>query len=167
MALTAKTSTWAELAAKFGVKENTLRAYAIRNKWPCPSNVKRAVQKAQKQAIAESGVDWLQRGEKQREIAWKLAHGALKKKKSLPVRNWKDAETADKMARRAAGLENDNPISQTLISINERINSAGGDDDEVLEAVIVEEEQPPTLEDTPAIEDEDCNEQPPPNDAGE
>ncbi len=92
--------------------------------------------------LATASSDWLKRGDDHREVAFALSAGALKKKKVLPIRNWKDAETADKMARRAAGLENEAPINQTLISINERINAHGGDDDEVLEAYVVEEQPP-------------------------
>ena len=58
------------------------------------------------ESLAES---WVERGEQHRQLAFILAHDALRKaaKKGLPVRNWRDADLADRIARRSAGLDSD------------------------------------------------------------
>jgi len=54
---------------------------------------------------------------------------ALRKAKIKPPQTWRDADLADKIARRSAGLD----VQQTLISINEDPEA------EVLEAEMSEE----------------------------
>jgi hypothetical protein len=56
-------------------------------------------------ARAES---WGQKGEEHRALAFRLAHDALKKlskKRVPPPADWQEIEKADKMARRAAGMD--------------------------------------------------------------
>lgn len=147
VALNDEKLTWPQLSERTGVAIPTLQSQAKRHNWPVEFNHKRLNRKAQQAAEAAVVTDWLARGEKVREEAFRLSFGELKKKKKLPIRNWRDAETADKMARRAAGLENESVVNQTLISINERINAAGAenDDDEVTEATDAEFEPMPAL----------------------
>ena len=54
--------------------------------------------------IAES---WVERGEAHRTVAFQLAHDSLKAaaKKGLPIESWRDADLADRSARRNAGLD--------------------------------------------------------------
>jgi hypothetical protein len=97
-----------------------------RDKWPVPSRVEerarqlqaslqRQIEAAQDRRNGNDvttenlAQDWVSRGEAHRQLAFSLAHDALRKaaKKGLPVRNWRDADLADKTARRNAGLDSD------------------------------------------------------------
>jgi hypothetical protein len=56
--------------------------------------------------IAES---WAEKGEKHRAIAFDIAHSALREaaRKGLPIGSWRDADLADRTARRAAMLDSE------------------------------------------------------------
>jgi hypothetical protein len=68
---------------------------------------------------------WLQKGQKHRALAFRIAHDALKKaaQRTPAPRDWHELEKADKMARRAAGLENDDAtkVNVSLNLVNQRI----------------------------------------------
>lgn len=142
--------TWPQLSARTGIAIPTLQSQAKRHMWPVKFNHKRIKKEAEAEAKKAVITDWVARGESVREAAFKLAFNELKAKKKLSIRNWRDAETADKMARRAAGLENETAVNLSLVSINEAIN-AHGQDNEVLEAEVIE---PPALaEQADSLED--------------
>lgn len=122
--------TFAEAGRKFNVKDATIRKRALRKQWPTPHEVGKKAKAiaAQADATGKTALELAavavaatlaERGEKHREEVFEKASGALKKAKLKPPRNWKDADIADKMARRAAGLDNLESVSQTLIQINE------------------------------------------------
>ena len=72
-------------------------------------------------ALAEN---WIRKGELHRELAFKLANDALKVLKKGPrLENWRDIERADKIARRAAGLESEEAtkVNVALNLVNQRI----------------------------------------------
>lgn len=133
-AINNKRETWQQVADRLGVNMGTLRSCAVRNAWPIHTNMRRAARKAAKAVLARAEADWGTRGEEIREAAFQLAFKELNRKKTLPIRNWKDAELADKMARRAAGLENDDGMKLALIHINDRI-AAHADEVEDLTAL--------------------------------
>ena len=58
------------------------------------------------QTVAES---WAERGEQHRLLAFQLAHNSLKTaaRRGLPIEDWRDADVADKTARRNAGLDSE------------------------------------------------------------
>ena len=74
--------------------------------------------------IAES---WAERGEAHRAVAFNLAHSELKAsyKRGLPIEDWSAAEKADRMARRAAGLDSEEGtrISVGLAMIDQRLET--------------------------------------------
>lgn len=126
---------------EFNVNEITLRSRARRHSWPLPSVIAKAAAArkcipAQNRAIIESGVKNLaQRGEEHAKTMFDLAAGELAKVERLPIKNWKDAEIADKAARRSAGMGNDDEsLNISIIGLNERMERH-----DVLEAELVEE----------------------------
>lgn len=133
-------------AKQFGLKEDTVRKRAARHKWPLPSVIARraAEIKIATRSIKESGNGALieqtaktlaERGEKHAEMVFGKATAALESMKKFPVRNARDVELIDRVARRAAGLENDEQhVNVSLIALNERIDSH-----EVIEAEVIED----------------------------
>ena len=92
----------------------------------------RAAEKAAENAIAKKADEWLEKGENHRKVAFNLAHDSLKLMKAKAPSNFREAELADKIARRAAGLDTQDVVSQTLININEAMSA----DDEPTPVVI-------------------------------
>jgi len=154
-----------EVGKLYGVKPDTIRKRAEREKWPTPKAVTAKMQELQAtqpgnqesvpqskpdngkalvpvqsqplevveadmsqpiqllQAMAES---WLQKGEEHRALAFRIAHDALKKlsKKRVPLSaDWQEVDKADKMARRAAGLDDGEKtkVNVELNLVNQRI----------------------------------------------
>ena len=132
---------YTEAARRFGIRSpHTIIMRARRNKWPVASRIEertRALQARYKaceerrncneqatEAIAES---WAEKGERHRGLAFEMAHNALKMAKYArpTVEGWQDIEKADKMARRAAGLdtEGSSNVNIGLTLVNQRISS--------------------------------------------
>ena len=103
--------TGKEAAARYGLSYDALRQRCHREAWPTMEAVARVVtEKSQNREItAQSAENWLEKGEIHRGMAFKIAHQAVKNAIKAPpeVKDWADLERADKMARRAAGLEQD------------------------------------------------------------
>ena len=61
------------------------------------------------QAVEIIAQSWAERGEQHRLLAFQLAHNSLKTaaKRGLPIEDWRDADLADKTARRNAGLDSE------------------------------------------------------------
>lgn len=123
---------------RFGIKPGTIAKRAARQGWPTPSAVALRMREIERkkgdtaaQIVAE---DWTEKGETHRRVAFDLAHESLKKMKPRAPRNFREADAADRMARRASGLEQDSIVNQTLIQVNEAIE---GHDNEPIEAEIV------------------------------
>jgi hypothetical protein len=109
-----------DAAKEFEVKEDTIRKRARRYKWPVAKAIGKAVQKAvQNDEVAgRTAHDWLAKGEVHRRTAFDLAHNALMKTTIKPPATWREAEVADKMARRAAGLDNSENVQQAVLIIS-------------------------------------------------
>jgi hypothetical protein len=132
-------------ARKFGVSVFAIMARSKRNKWPVGSRIQRRVEALQEarykarerykpyeqqrnsnaqatEALAES---WAERGEAHRALAFDLAHTALREaaRKGLPIESWRDADLADKSARRNAGLDDSDAhnVSIGMALINYRL----------------------------------------------
>jgi hypothetical protein len=69
--------------------------------------------------------NWLEKGETHRALAFQIAHKAMKEAEheAPDIRHWQDLEMADKMARRAAGLESGDTskVNVRLQLVNQRI----------------------------------------------
>jgi hypothetical protein len=117
--------TFMDAAKQFEVKEDTIRKRARRYKWPVSKAIAKVVQRAvQNEEVAERAAqDWLAKGEAHRTVVFEKAHGAIVKAKMSPPKSWKEFELADKAARRAADLENDEAAQHiSLIQLNDAIN---------------------------------------------
>lgn len=135
-----------EAARKFEVKVDSIRKRSRRHNWPLPSVIKKAaaslspaVRASSNGAIiADSAKTLAQRGEDHAKAVFDLASNAIAGLTKLPIRNWKDAEIADKAARRAAGMGNDDEGAKiSIIQLNEAINSHNPADDEIIDAEII------------------------------
>jgi hypothetical protein len=138
-----------EVADQTGVGWESIRKRAQREGWPYPAAVARKAKemmasvskpmvRVDNQSVpsvpeVDSELDlqgivadsWLERAENHRVLAFNIAHKALKGSKSVPIRGWRDIDTADKMARRAAGLDSTEgtTVNVGLTLVNQRIQS--------------------------------------------
>lgn len=109
-----------EASEKYGLSYDALRKRCEREEWPLPERVSKAVTiLSQNRLLAEKQAETLlEKGEMHRAVAFDVGHKALKQALAAPpeIKDWADLERADKMARRAAGLDN----SET--QINQQFN---------------------------------------------
>lgn len=116
--------TYFEASKHFGIKKNTINAYSLRHAWPTPPRIHAArLKRLDSQGIAVTNAlldTWANRGEIHRNTIYSMASKAITGAKMQTVKSWKDAEIADKMARRAAGLDcGDTPnANQTIVNID-------------------------------------------------
>jgi hypothetical protein len=104
-----------ETAEKFGVPSTAIRKTAQRNGW------RKMDLEAERYSVAATvsrvvTETWAEKAEAHRQKMFKLASDALDKASLPPPKNWRDAETADKIARRASGLDDDSG-QRTLVQI--------------------------------------------------
>lgn len=141
-AATAECLNIQELSARFNVAEGTIRKRVNRGKLTLVVRMigaiqKRAAEKAAENVLAKKADEWLEKGENHRKVAFDLAHDSLKLMRPKAPRNFREAELADKIARRAAGLDTQDVVSQTLININESMAADDEPTPVVIEAEIV------------------------------
>lgn len=99
----------AESAARaYGMAPSTIRKRAKVEGWS-----KSAVLEKRRE-VAQS---WAEKAEEHRAKIFEMATRALEKAQVPPPKNWRDAETADRMARRAAGLDDGAEGQRTLVQI--------------------------------------------------
>lgn len=142
-----------EGAAKtFNTKANSIRVRAKRYNWALPSVIaKRAAElkaiPSQNGAIIEHAAKTLaKRGEAHTEMVFEKANRALKNMKEFPVENARDVELIDRVARRAAGLGNeDDGVKISIISLNEQMDKH--QDEDVIEATLIPDNPAPQLHD--------------------
>lgn len=124
-----------EIARQYGIGEQTVATKVCKEGWN--RIIKESISSVEpKQDILEKTaelleMDWKNKGAGHRAHVFKIAHEALKRA-SLPApKSWKDAQIADNMARKAAGLEESNAMTavvnvgflqQTADSISPRID---------------------------------------------
>lgn len=133
----------AELAALYNIKVDTISRHIRRQQLAVPGqafhkNIEQKLAVAVDKAVAKIAptliTNWAEKGEEHRNLAFEKAHESIKKFKPKEPKSFRELEAADKVARRAAGLETADTIQQTLVNVNERIE----DFDEVVEAEVVE-----------------------------
>jgi hypothetical protein len=131
-----KLLTVREASEHFKVDQSAIYARAKRNKWKLVNGSARNAEKRKAER------DWARAGEDHREAAFKVGHESVKRFKPKTPKNFRELEIADRIARRAAGLDVADMVSNTLVHINEAIEDHG--EQQVLEAeVIVEKLTPP------------------------
>jgi hypothetical protein len=100
-----------EAAERYCLSYDALKQRSCREKWPTIERVARIVtERSLNEKKAELAAEtWLEKGEIHRGMAFQVAHKAVKQAMLAPpeVKDWADLERADKMARRAAGLESE------------------------------------------------------------
>ncbi len=131
-----------EAARLYQVKYDTIKQYVKRNKVVMPSrklqhNIERNLHAAVEAAVEKIAEKWVEKGEAHRVVAFEKAHESVKKFKIKAPANFRELEAADKIARRAAGLETADTIQQTLINVNE-LGDGTEAPREVTEATVVE-----------------------------
>jgi hypothetical protein len=108
-------NSFKDASAKFKVPYSTVRKMASRKGW-----TKKAVEESQRTIIERvsqiAAETWAEKAEAHRRKMYALASDALAQAKLPPPKNWRDVETADKIARRAAGLE-DGEQGRQLVQI--------------------------------------------------
>jgi hypothetical protein len=136
---------YSEAARVFGIRSpHAVIMRSRRDKWPVPSRVEERARQLQdslrrRSEAAEQRRDgneittetlaqsWAERGEQHRALTFNLAHSELKAafKRGLLIEDWSAAEKADRMARRAAGLDSEEGtrISVGLAMIDQRLDS--------------------------------------------
>ena len=136
---------YSQAARNFGVRSpHAIIMRSRREKWPVPSRVEERARQLRdslqrRSEAAEQRRDgneittetlaqsWAERGEQHRALAFNLAHSELKaaSKRGLPIEDWSAAEKADRMARRAAGLDSEEGtrISVGLAMIDQRLET--------------------------------------------
>lgn len=129
-------ATFPEVARQFNVKENSLRKHARTNKWVTAKSIKLAISAEIKrtagQQVAKVAKDWLSEGDSLRELAFNKAHESIKLFRPKPPKNFRELESAVKVARQAAGLDTADVQIATLITLNERMENF--DDEQPIEA---------------------------------
>jgi hypothetical protein len=116
---------YSEAGRKFGIEPHAIMMRAKRHGWAVPSKIAKRVEALQKsvteravceanrhcndQAVEIIAQSWAERGEQHRLLAFQLAHNSLKTaaKRGLPIEDWRDADLADKTARRNPGLDSE------------------------------------------------------------
>ena len=127
---------FSQAARFFGINNaHTVIMKSRAQHWPIPSRVQeracqlqlhlqRQSEAAQEerngndQALEAAAQSWAEKGEMHRQLAFKLANGALAaaaKTGGLPIADWRDADLCDKVARRNAGLDHDH---QNVMNVN-------------------------------------------------
>jgi hypothetical protein len=134
---------YTECGRKFHISPHAIMMKAKRHGWAVPSKIAKRVEALQKsvteravcersRACNDKAVDviaesWAERGEQHRVLTFNLAHSELKaaSKRGLPIEDWSAAEKADRMARRAAGLDSEKStrISIGMEMISQRLDS--------------------------------------------
>jgi hypothetical protein len=122
---------YAETGRRFGVSRFAIMMHAKRCKWPVGPMLEKRIQALQQhrytppkrdntadelatELVAES---WAQRAEEHKNLAFRLAHSALKKAEKsggIPLETARDADLLDRIARRSAGLDTERDHSTNL-----------------------------------------------------
>lgn len=156
--------TMPDAARRHHVKYDTIKKYVQRKHIALPSrtlqghieqNLNRVVTAALEKVVDK----WAEKGEQHREIAFDIAHESVKKFKAKAPKSFRELEAADKIARRAAGLETADMLQQTLINVNEAIDNFE-EPREATKAAVVE---PAALCDAPCDTDTGISQPPPEN----
>lgn len=113
-----------DVAKKHNVPYNMLIVWTRRGKWPTKAKTKKLISKVgsevNEQTAQSIAKTLLARGQVHAEKVFSKASLACSQSKVASPKSWKDFEIADRVARRSAGMNDDQPIlNQTLVHINE------------------------------------------------
>jgi hypothetical protein len=112
-----------DLSRKYEISEGTLKARSAREKWvdmrpeTHATGLQQGVLESAKQGAKVVGQSWAERGDAYRRMIFDKTSQMMEQASLAPPRNWKDADIVDKMARRAAGLDNLETQVNTIIGI--------------------------------------------------
>lgn len=122
----ARHSGLAAAASNFKLKRDTVYQRKLSHKWkgiPDGRSLAKVEQGSSVSLDATPG-DFTRRITAHRERVFKIASDSLGKKKSIPIKNARDYDIVDKIARRAAGINDDDvATANVLIHINEQIDN--------------------------------------------
>jgi hypothetical protein len=111
-----------EAAQRYSLPYETVKKRCQREEWPIPAKVQAAVPilSRNREIALKEAESWLEKGENHRQEAFRLASEAVKRAGKAPpeINDWADLERADKMARRAAGLEQDVATQSNAFTFN-------------------------------------------------
>lgn len=111
------------LAKKYEVSEGTLKARSSREKWiemrpeAHATKTQPPVVEAAKEVAKTVAESWAEKGERYRKMVFGKTASLVEQATLNPPKNWKDVEIADKIARRAAGLDNLETQVNTIIGL--------------------------------------------------
>ncbi len=114
-----------EVSKKHGVSYNLLLTWARRKNWLTKAKTKKVIAKVgaevSDQTAAAVAKSLLARGQAHAEKVFSKASIACERSKIQAPKNWKDFEIADRVARRASGLNDDTQtgVNISLVHINE------------------------------------------------
>jgi hypothetical protein len=116
-----------DIAEATGIPINEVKALKAKGKWGRQPKKQLAMAEAQLVNDEADAADILAAaeealhtnpGKRHSDMVFKKVHAALTGLKSLPpLKNWKDIELADKIARRAAGLDREGSGGGTVINL--------------------------------------------------
>lgn len=99
-------NSFADAAQKFNMSEASIRSLAKRGGWR-QSDIKRDRETMLARVARVATETWAEKSEAHRLKMFGMASEALAKAKLKAPQNWRDVETVDRIARRAAGLDDD------------------------------------------------------------
>jgi len=116
-----------DAGVQFKIHPRTIVRKSVQERWPLQrrldaknKNVSR--RGATKTALEAVEFSWAEKGDSLRKQVFDLAQKGLQNARLKKVTSWKDAEIADKMARRAAGLKD----NETNAVVNFALVGSGG-----------------------------------------
>ena len=137
-----------DIADKFEIDRGTVSVKAWKAGWSkvrkLPENIPTDKSMVEKVAdMLES--DWKSKGSAHRRLVFDKANSALREANIPAPRTWKDAQIADSMARKAAGLEDSENTKSTIVNVGWLQQTAGGAvtkidiESDIVDAEVVEE----------------------------
>ena len=131
---------YSEAGRKFRIEPHAIMMRAKRHGWAVPSKIAKRVEALQKsvteravceanrhcndQAVEIIAQSWAERGEQHRTLTFNLAHSELiaVSKRGLAIEDWSSAEKADRMARKACGLDSEEGARISMMALlNDRV----------------------------------------------
>ena len=109
-----------QAAEKVGIKYQAVQKRSRREGWeraPEPKVPDKIQLERTRELSAIVRESWAERGERHRSYMFDLASRAISDAKVPAPKNWRDLETADKIARRAAGLEDADAQGRTIVNL--------------------------------------------------
>ncbi len=131
-----------QISKEFALNRSAIMERARRWKWRYKTEHEIKARKK----IEQKAINWAKRCVDHRDLAFQIAHKSVGKFKPTAPKNFRELEAADRIARRAAGLDNDEVKVQTLVHINE----AGDLDVREIGAIVSDQDK---SEETLAISD--------------